>query len=304
MNDTTYALKKANINISQKYNKIIFIGPKLAPINRLCEYTTTNLAQYLVDGYLHGSVSSMDYTEYSDLDTLFIIKKEVLENAKEIKKLARLFIKSNKFLYEFDPLQHHGHFFLMETDLKCYNQAILPLPAIRLSTSILGQGMNLVFSIRDSKDEIELRFLESIQIIRRYATKDVNRLNSLYYLKGFLSHFMILPVLFLQLKGEYVSKKESFEVLRKRIGDKEWQCVQKVSSIRKNWRQFTSSYKNTIMKIINKQNPLLFPYVARLIYQKYPLCHKLFNPNLLHEMYDFTIYLFKLSGLNASKLEY
>ncbi len=296
-------LKRVKLNIPKTYDRSVYHGLKFDPINRLCEYIKEKMEPYLIGAYIHGSLSTMDYTGYSDLDTLFIIKQEVLEAPDKIKELERLFIKSMKYLYEFDPLQHHGHFFLTESDLKYYDQAILPLSAIRLSTSILGRGNSLTFYVRDSKQESEIRFIDSIKTVRHYITKDTNRLSTPYYLKGFLSHFMILPVLFLQLRGEYVSKKDSFEILNERVPPGVWRCMEQVSEIRWNWDQTASAFRCRLMKIVGMWNPLLLHFFSVHFYKCYPLSSELPNACLLGEMYAFTEYLVKLDGLNEDRLE-
>lgn len=295
-------LKRVKLDIPQTYERSIYHGVKFNPINRLCEYIKEKLEPYLIGAYIHGSLSTMDYTGYSDLDTLFIIKQEVLEDPNKIKELERLFIKSTRYLYEFDPLQHHGHFFLTESDLKYYDQAILPLSAIRLSTSILGRGNNLTFYVRDSEQESELRFTESIKIARRYF-KDKSRLQLPYYYKGFLSNFMRLPVLFLQLRGEYVLKKDSFEIVRERIPPDLWLCMERVSEIRQNWDQTTSTFRSRLMKMVGMWNPLLLHFFSVHFYKCCPLSDEIPNACLLDEMYAFTEYLVKLGGLSEDRLE-
>ncbi len=296
-------LKRVKLDIPQTYDRSVYQGLKFNPINRLCEYIKEKLEPYLIGAYLHGSLSTMDYTEYSDLDTLFIIKQEVLEDPNKIKELERFFIKSTKYLYEFDPLQHHGHFFLTESDLKYYDQAILPLSAIRLSTSILGRGNSLTFYVRDSEQESELRFIDSIKIVCRYIKEDISRLNTPYHLKGFLSHFMILPVLFLQRRGEYVSKKDSFEILKERIPPGIWRCMEQVSEIRRNWDQTTSTLRRRLMKTMGMWNPLLLPFLSMRFYKCQSVSSEILNSRLLSEMYGFTEYLLELSGLNENRLE-
>jgi len=303
INSEAADLKRVKLDIPQTYERSIYHGVRFNPINRLCEYIKEKLEPYLIGAYIHGSLSTMDYTGYSDLDTLFIIKQEVLEDPNKIKELERLFIKSTKYLYEFDPLQHHGHFFLTESDLKCYDQAILPLSAIRLSTSILGRGNSLTFYVRDSEQESELRFIDSIKTVRRYITKDTNRLNTPYYLKGFLSHFMILPVLFLQLRGEYVSKKDSFEIVKERVPPDVWRCMEQVSEIRWNWNQTTSAFRRRLMKMVGMWNPLLIPFFSMRFYKWQPVSNEILNARLLSEMYGFAEYLLELSGLNENRLE-
>lgn len=296
-------LEPASANVGQTYHAAQFQAPGLKVINRLYTYIRQNLAPYLVDAYIHGSLSTMDYTGYSDLDTLFIVKQEALEDPETIKRLERLFIRSTRFLYEFDPLQHHGHFFLMEADLKYYSQAFLPLSVFRDAASLLGTGTTLEFRLRDCSQESKQRFIDSIRIVRRYVTQDQKKLKNPYFLKGVLSHFMILPALFLQVQDRYVSKKESFDVLREQVPKSIYHTMDIVSNIRQDWDQQVTPAKQRIIRMIGLWNPLLLPYYAQKIYKCKPVPAGVVNEKLLASMSAFCGYLFEMSGLDEKQLE-
>jgi hypothetical protein len=255
-----------------------------------------------LDAYIHGSLSTMDYTEFSDLDTLFIIKSDFLTEPDHIRELEKKFVKSLRFLYEFDLLQHHGHFILTELDLRFYNQSFLPLSSIELSTSILGKATNLDFSVRNSKHECSKRFTESINIIRRCA-KDKNIIRNPYRLKGMLSHFMILPALFLQLEGNYISKKASFAVFKERIPTHFWATMDKVSSIRQNWKLRQAFYLRELVKAVGAINPLLLPYLGKNIPRLGSLDKASVSPKLFNEISNFAEYLANLSGIDAQRFD-
>ncbi|MFH1719654.1 MAG: hypothetical protein ABIF19_20065 [Planctomycetota bacterium] len=293
--------REVTVEIARSYDKNSYRGSKFCPVNSLCGYVRKKLEPYLAGAYIHGSVSTMDYTDYSDLDTLFVIKNEAVEDPDKIRELERLLIKSTRYLYEFDSLQHHGHFFLTESDLRYYSQSILPLAAIRLSTSILSRGNNLTFRLRDSSRESKLRFLDSIRIVRRYVKKDRGRLETPYYLKGFLSHFMMLPVLFLQLEGQYVSKKKSFQIMKERVPSDTWRCMEQVSEIRLNWDQATSAFRQRLMNMVGVWNPLLLPFFSIHLHPCRPFGSSIVDSRLLDEMLDFATHLLELSGLHEDR---
>ncbi|MBW2005421.1 MAG: hypothetical protein JRI72_12625 [Deltaproteobacteria bacterium] len=297
-NSGQFDLEKKQVIIPKIYDSRTYEDPRLDPVNGLHEYTKEKLERYILDAYIHGSLSSMDHTGYSDLDTLFILKPDILKDPGKIKKLEQLFIRSTRYLYRFDPLQHHGHFFLLESDLNCYNQSFLPLPAIQASTSLLGRGTRLEFQIRSCEKESEQRFLDSMRIMRRYVTQERNRLEQPYYLKGFLSHFMILPALFLQLNNEYLSKKESFVIMKERMPSDIWQCMDQVSSIRRDWQQKITPSTQKAIRLIGLWNPLLLPYFVKRFYKIQPITTGAIDAKLLDEMLTFCEYLYKMSGLD------
>jgi len=295
-------LKCIQVVVKKKFDVKSYQNPKFLPVNQLCKYALDHLAPYIMDGFVHGSLSTMDFTEYSDLDTLFIIKQDVLEDPEKIKELEKRFIKSLRYLYEFDPLQHHSHFFLTECDLSFYNQSFLPISAIELSTSILGKGTHLRFLVRDSKDESKKRFFESVRIILRYAN-NAETLKKPYFLKGMLSHFMILPTLFLQLEGNYVSKKASFNIMKQKIPSSMWSTMEKVSALRKNWSQKPAFYIKKLNRVLGTYNPLLLSYLGKFVFRPSILRRNRMTPELLAEIDVFTRYLLHTSGINENRFE-
>jgi len=291
-------LKNKKAIIAKIYKSNSYVASNLQPINRFRRYVAKKLQPYLVDAYIHGSLSTLDYTGFSDLDTLFIIKNEALKDPQTIRKLERLFIRSSRFLYEFDPLQHHGHFFLLESDLKFYSQAFLPVSAWQSATSLLGKKTELALHLRDSAQESRERFFESVQILRQYLTARRKRLANPYHLKGVLSHFMILPALFLQLQGQYVSKKESFGLVRAMVPESIWRPMEKVSAIRQDWdQQFTPAKRRTV-RLIGSWNPLLLPFYAQKMYRCRPVADGVINDDLLNSMLTLTEHLYKAGGFS------
>jgi hypothetical protein len=288
--------KTETVDVARVYDPENYSGPRMSVINEFCDYIKNKLSPFLIDAFLHGSLSTLDYTGYSDLDTLFLIRNDVAEDPSSLRELSHLFIKSKKYLYRFDPCQHHGHFFLVESELEFYNQSFLPLSVIKLSTSILGRKKTIHFKIRDSREEARSRFLASKGLVKKYM-ENPEKLNNLYYLKLLLSHFMMLPVLFLQLHGEYISKKDSFDVLRKRIPQNIWAVVDRVSEIRTNWSQNLPAFKGFIYKKINAINPLLSPLLAKYYFKRIPGHHNGYPSIGLNDMNRFLEYLLKESGL-------
>jgi len=294
--------KNETIVLTENYDSKKYSHPRLKTIKKFRRFIVEKLEPYLTGAYIHGSLSTMDYTGYSDLDTLFIIKQEALEDPQKIKKLEKLFIRSTRFLYQFDPLQHHGHFFLLESDLRNYNQSFLPLSTIKLSTSLLNKGTRLELSIRNFDGASKQRFMNSLQIVRRYILNDSKKLVTPYYLKVLFSHFMLLPVLFLQLKGEYVSKKDSFEILERDIPLNIWQSIEQVSAIRREWNQRNSFLIRQIIHLLGMWNPLLIPFFSKSFIKKNPIRIEVVNSKLLDSMLSFSEYLYKMSGINEKEL--
>ncbi|GAG65040.1 unnamed protein product, partial [marine sediment metagenome] len=100
----------------------------LRPIVDLKQFIDKHMRDSLINYFVHGSMATLDYVkQWSDVDTLLIIKKETTVNPKELLKLRRYAYESTKYFYQIDPLQHHGHFVLTEIDLLYYPQPYFPL---------------------------------------------------------------------------------------------------------------------------------------------------------------------------------
>ncbi len=294
------SLSATTIVINKKYKSEDYKEKRFRPINQMCDFIKKKLEPFIIDAYIHGSLSTMDFTGYSDLDTLFIIKQAVMEDFQKIKLLENLFLESLKYLYNFDPFQHHGHFYLIESELKYYNQSYLPISAIELSKCILGNGSTLTLHLRDCHEESRKRFIQSAGFVLRYCSDYSNKTIQPYQLKKFLSHLMILPVLFLQLNGMYVSKKESFKIIRSRIPEDIWQIMEFVSTLRQQWYQEGLVFD--ITRTVSKINHLLIPYSSKYLNRSSPFHFKIDQNELFRKARQFVDYLIFLGGIRRGEL--
>ncbi len=81
---------------------------------------------------VHGSIATNEEIYYSDFDGLLIVKDQYRNS-----DILNSFIKeSQRYIYRFDPLQHHGWFQIYEKDLLDYPQSYLPVEVLGLSKLI------------------------------------------------------------------------------------------------------------------------------------------------------------------------
>ncbi|HII60991.1 nucleotidyltransferase domain-containing protein [Pyrococcus horikoshii] len=197
-------------------------------------YVSNNLKDYIVDFYIHGSISTKDFTKFSDLDTAIILKDDTLL---DIDKFAR-FLKSNfrsiKYCYQFNLLHHHGHYILTERDLQYYNQAVLPAEVFRYSTPLFGNE-EIRFNVRDSTFEHFSLVWNVIQYFRRSYVLHFKNINNMYKFRFFVATILFLPVIFLETKGIYVYKKYSFDLAKRYFSTEEWEAVEIASEFWRNW---------------------------------------------------------------------
>ncbi len=213
-----------------------YTGDYLRPVLELKKFSETKLRDYVLDIYVHGSLSTLDYVEgWSDFDTLAVIKKEAVLDRKMLLKLRALLYMSKKYFYRVDPLQHHGHLIISEFDLDYYCQTMFPLALFEYSKSVLN-GQKLEFRLRNSDHENKLKYLWFIDYFRNFYKNPKKNLGS-YDLKFHLHAITLFPAMYLQAKGVYLYKKFSFGAARKYFDKSSWEIIDYVSDIRKKWKQ-------------------------------------------------------------------
>jgi len=71
-------------------------------------------------------------------------------------------------------------------------------------------------------------------IIEQFLEKDYRQIG-LWEWKFFISQLLLLPTLLLGSKGNYIYKRDSFEIVKKLFTDKAWHCIDRASEIRNEW---------------------------------------------------------------------
>ena len=72
--------------------------------------------------------------------------------------------------------------------------------------------------------------LEGVYLEENYAND-----KAMYQLKYFLSVVMLLPVLWLNLKGDYCTKPESFKKIEKHFSENDLELLKRATNIRQSW---------------------------------------------------------------------
>ncbi len=196
-----------------------------------------NLKEDLAGAYVHGSAGTNELVAYSDLDALVIIKDEVFKDANRIREVALKLKEAENYMYQLDPLQHHGWFVLSESDLIQYDNSYLPAELLPFSKSILLNGIKNIELLVNKENKTDSTFEDVCKSVGRKIAK-LNCPSTLYELKNLLSEFMLLPSLYVQARdGKSVFKKFSFDIARADFEKQDWEIMNEVSAIRKNWNQ-------------------------------------------------------------------
>jgi len=203
----------------------------------LTDYCNKNFSQYVLTMFLHGSCSDMQLTDFSDIDTFIIIKKNTIYSERQLVNFKKLWQHSFRFIYKFDSLQHHVHMFATETDMAYYPYHWLPPQVIEKSTLVAGKKKFHLFIKRSDL----LIFRSFLQLTQRFRDKNIsNKIYNEYNFKNDISVISLLPTLFLQSLNYDIVKEDSFDHVKIRDID-EKKLFKKLSKIREEWNTSLSS---------------------------------------------------------------
>ncbi len=198
------------------------------------------LDQYVKDdillAMLHGSLGINEVVPYSDFDALVIIKDEVLKDSKRLARVAHRLFQSRRFMYEQDPLQHHGWFVLPEQALSSWPEDYLPVEVLRYSSVLTeSEPVKLALVSEVNTKRCEAALLRMSQGVKREITSGTCFLN-LYRFKSMISKVLLIPTLYIQVRdGRGVFKRDSFDLAKVDFSAKEWLPVDVASKIRQQW---------------------------------------------------------------------
>jgi len=194
---------------------------QLISYNTLLEKHNSNLI-------IQGSYSDGTQTGYSDVDLVIIgvLTNEIIA----IKKLIE------QDLLEIDPLQHHGVFFINKNSFSDYWLMDLPIETLKKAL-VFSRSSSLIINNASYFIERYSSFNWVSDFIKRYPSLPISLNSGVFFAKRFLSELMLIPVLALAAHGIYIYKRDSFVLGQKYYSTKAWECVEIVSSIRKQWNQ-------------------------------------------------------------------
>jgi len=210
---------------------------------------------------VQGSYADGTFINYSDIDLVIIgvLSKEVISIKREI----------DNFLLNLDPLQHHGAFFIHKDSFLNYWQMDLPIDTLKKSL-ILSKESTLDISIPSYFTEKLSAKFWILNFINGFSKMPIDVNSGAFFSKYFFSQLMLVPALLLAYRGDYVYKKESFQMTKKLYTDPAWHCMEIASNIREQWDQGNISHKystdrksasdinveeyNTLPDVINVEN--------------------------------------------------
>ncbi len=246
------------VEVPRRFDPAAYRARGLDAVAGLGEYVAESLAPYLVGFYLHGSLSTLDYTAYSDADDLVVVARGTLLDPQRLAECSERCVEAARFLYEHDPLQHHGHFVLTELDLRHYPPAHLPPEVLRHATAVVGPT---VLTLRP-RDGLRERRQQAAALARQLCHRQ-RPAGNVWELKDLLARVMLVPAVYLGALGEPCYKKFSFERARPHF-DGSWEAVEVATQLRDRWPYRPGLREETLRAVSLRalRNPDLYRRMA------------------------------------------
>lgn len=229
-----------------------------------------NLLDYFDHFIVQGSIASYDFIKnWSDFDTLVVIKDDVL---KDKKKLVRLRIKLKKIykkIVKFSKFQHHGLIIYTNLDLKNYLSGYLPPEALKFNFTLINKKFiefkipkKKILNISKKILKEKKTFYEAVlknkvynhHVLGKKTPKIPFKINDPYMFELFYNFGSILniPILFLDAIGKSSHKKNSFNKFYSLIRDKfVIDFIKQHENIRKNWKIYKFKKFNIPKKLLD-----------------------------------------------------
>ncbi len=260
-----FKTKKINKKNFLNNKNLIFKKKVIESINYLKRKKIGDFLNHLL---IQGSLATNDFKEnWSDFDSVGVIKDEILYDYKKILKLRKLLKTFYKKITKFSKFQHHGIILFTEHDLKNFLPGYLPVEALKgKSLSVFEPSIFCVDKVLQKKVNLSKEILFNRKYYLKKGIKDKfydhhvfdniklsiplkyneKSLKQLFVHIGFMLN---IPILYLDSLGKSSHKKNSFRKFYKIIGNSNiTKFIKKHEYLRSNWSNF---YKNN--KSINKK---------------------------------------------------
>jgi hypothetical protein len=191
-----------------------------------------------VDFFLiHGSYATADFVmDWSDLDTFVILNKEVFNDVQELKYAQKELQRLSLLCYKINPLAHHTFFIFPPLILKHYLSIFLPIPVLEYSLALKKENDLILQRVEGRVEEFH-NLWGSLAHFRKKVI-DNNYSKDLFNYENDIVGLLILPALMLQMRGEPIYKKFSFDGARRVFPDFDFNLVSWASKKRSDWVLF------------------------------------------------------------------
>lgn len=177
---------------------------------------------------VHGSYSTEDFTEFSDLDVLVIFRDKTFLSRKAIHETREALVGVYAYLKSLDPLCHHGIQALCESDLSAYDESFLPLMQWARASRVIGP-FDIAFRLRPCRTE-------SARQLYRHARGICEVPHTPHDVKLILARVLLIPAIFMQcVHGEYVDKKTALHTVSNNFRGESLKAIEMATKMRSTW---------------------------------------------------------------------
>ena len=218
-------------------NLIQFTFPKIEKTNECIEEIKKCCEEFnfrnKISLCVFGSISSDEVIEYSDFDACLIYDEKSFESKQELFKLREMIERVNLLAHLQDSLQHHGLIITGRSEIK--KGPFITQCLIKESKLIYGTAqIELSESVNTNFDSALTNLSNSILNKLENESKWSNQ----YFFKNLISELLLFPCSYLQkYHRKYISKKDSFEIIKTEFTIDEIQLITTIENIRKAWQQ-------------------------------------------------------------------
>lgn len=175
-----------------------------------------------------GSQAGGDRTGFSDVDAILVISDDAADSPTRLRRLRPYVLAAQCAVLSYQPLQHHGFEVATPRLLRQGDHAVgLPAAALANTRSLRGNSITAgLAGLRTGKPKLE-RMAKQLGQLRNWPTH-----RWCAYLN--LAMFELLPALYLQARGQPISKAASFAAARGDFSET-WWPFDTLADVRRNW---------------------------------------------------------------------
>ncbi|MFM2155536.1 MAG: hypothetical protein RL516_285 [Bacteroidota bacterium] len=203
-------------------------------VNQIKDICQNSNLEGVFSCYVFGSIASNDTNSYSDFDGILIYDEHKLNSNKQIFQLRRLIKKINLYSHLQDSLQHHGILVIGTNELANKNDELI---FNLLKEALLIYGGPAQSKPQENRNCYTGPFIKLKKSILHKLNNE-EKWDNQYYFKNMLSELLLYPCSYLQFKNQkYISKKDSFEMIKDIFNKQDVQTINQLEQIRLNWKQ-------------------------------------------------------------------
>ncbi len=217
------------VQAASAWEEARYASDDLAPIRRLATLAGA-LGEHCVDLVIHGSLSDLERTAYSDVDAWMVIRRETQRDAERLRDLKGALAGLLSEQRAFDPLQHHGIFVSSEADLRAYRQARMPLILLDHGTSLLGQPS---YEVRCADDGLERAHALFRMASRVHGAGQAPA--TAHELKLWTSWLTLMVTLHHQQRRGYAYKPDALAASQGDFSPEAWRAIEQATALRAAW---------------------------------------------------------------------